>query len=436
MNRSKLLPVLLFLLLLLILLCAWCHTETLVQNKLKSSNSTIASTLKSSDSKTIHFNLSKEKESFELTGSFSSQEEVEKILISLGLKHLKNSSTIDNNLSQNDAVITLTESLIPIFYDKYEKGSIEYTNGKLKVEGTVANNADKNAIDTLLANSTIPSVNNTLIVEPQPTAEELAAIEEAKAEALRLANEKEAQEEAKAKEEKLRLANEKAAAEAREKEEALRLANEKAAQEEAREKEEALRLENEKIAEAQEKALLEEQEAAEAREKAAEARATEEALRLANEKAAEESRQKELAKAQKEAQAVQEAEAQAQEKAKKIEAAIQKIIDFENINFELNQARLTPKSLNTLKQIATVLQENPNVRVKIAGHTDDLGDDTHNLNLSQQRVNRVKAKLIEMEIEQERIEAIGYGETQPLVANDSEENRQKNRRVEFKILGE
>lgn len=316
MNRKKLLPILLFLLLLLILLCLWCHTETVVKNQIKSSHTTITAPLKSTNSKTINFNLSKDKNSFELQGNFSNQEELEKILIDLGANQLKNSSNIDETLTQNSKVIALTQSLIPIFSEKYDKGSITYENEKLIVEGSVTNRADKDAISTLLANSTILSVNNTIVVTPQPTAEELAAIE--------------TQKEAK---------------------------------------------------EARKNAIIE-------------------------------------------------------EKAKKIEAKIQKIIAFEDINFELNKARLTEKSIKTISHIATLLKENPEVRVKIGGHTDDLGDDTHNLNLSQQRVDAVKNSLISMDISEHRIDAIGYGETQPLVSNDTEENRRKNRRVEFKIVGE
>lgn len=124
------------------------------------------------------------------------------------------------------------------------------------------------------------------------------------------------------------------------------------------------------------------------------------------------------------------------QKAKKIEAKIRKIISFEDINFELNNATLTEKSIKTISQIATVLKENPNVHVEISGHTDNSGEEAHNLKLSQARVDTVKNNLVNMQVSPDRIKAVGYGETKPLVSNDTEENRRINRRVEFKILGE
>lgn len=124
------------------------------------------------------------------------------------------------------------------------------------------------------------------------------------------------------------------------------------------------------------------------------------------------------------------------EEVKQIEAEIQKVIDFENINFQFDQADLTIKSLTTIQKIADILKANPNVKVEIGGHTDSTGDDNHNLKLSQKRVDQVKAELSKLGIEADRMTSIGYGETRPLVPNDSKENREKNRRVEFNIIGE
>jgi outer membrane protein OmpA-like peptidoglycan-associated protein len=124
------------------------------------------------------------------------------------------------------------------------------------------------------------------------------------------------------------------------------------------------------------------------------------------------------------------------EEAKAVEIEIKKILTLENINFELNKAALTQKSSDTLNHIAKVLKAHPALHVEIAGHTDSDGDDAYNLTLSQNRVNSVKVKLMEMEIEAARLKAIGYGETKPLVSNDTKENKRLNRRVEFIIIGE
>jgi len=190
----------------------------------------------------------------------------------------------------------------------------------------------------------------------------------------------------------------------------------------------------ERLAEAEEEAKRVQQEREQKRlaeEEAKKAELAREHKRLAEEKA-----QKELAlKLQAEEEALR-LKAIQEEKAKVIETKIKKVIDFEHINFELNKAVLTTQSYEALKKIALILQENPNVNIEIGGHTDDSGDDAHNLTLSQNRVDTVKKALINLGSEEERLKAVGYGETKPLVSNDTQENRRKNRRVEFKVLGE
>ncbi len=119
-----------------------------------------------------------------------------------------------------------------------------------------------------------------------------------------------------------------------------------------------------------------------------------------------------------------------------IETEINKAMTFGNINFENNQVNLTTNSLDTLVKIATILKEHSNVTIEIGGHTDNVGSANYNLKLSQKRVDNVKSVLIKQGIEQNRITSIGYGETRPLVPNESKANREKNRRVEFKIIGE
>jgi len=124
------------------------------------------------------------------------------------------------------------------------------------------------------------------------------------------------------------------------------------------------------------------------------------------------------------------------QEAQAVQADMAKVLSFENIRFETNRADIVPESLVSVEKIAKILSENPNVKVEIGGHTDDLGNDNYNKNLSQQRVDAVKAKLKELGIASERVSAVGYGETKPLVQNSSDDNRKQNRRVEFKIVGE
>ncbi len=79
----------------------------------------------------------------------------------------------------------------------------------------------------------------------------------------------------------------------------------------------------------------------------------------------------------------------------------------------------------------TLLLQNPDLKVKIQGHTDNLGEAEYNLTLSEKRANTVFQYLQLFGITTERLQAKGYGETQPVSSNDTEEGRAKNRRVEL-----
>lgn len=102
------------------------------------------------------------------------------------------------------------------------------------------------------------------------------------------------------------------------------------------------------------------------------------------------------------------------------------------ITFDVNKADIKPESRGTLNDIATVLKENPAVRVKIIGHTDSDGDDALNLDLSRRRAESVKNELAsKFGIDATRIEADGAGESKPVAPNDTPVNKAMNRRVEF-----
>jgi OOP family OmpA-OmpF porin len=108
-----------------------------------------------------------------------------------------------------------------------------------------------------------------------------------------------------------------------------------------------------------------------------------------------------------------------------------KLISY-GIYFDVNKDIVKPESYGTLKGIADVLTENPDVKVKIVGHTDSDGADAANLDLSKRRGNAVKAELVKsFGIDASRLEADGMGETQPVAPNDSPSNKALNRRVEL-----
>ncbi len=102
------------------------------------------------------------------------------------------------------------------------------------------------------------------------------------------------------------------------------------------------------------------------------------------------------------------------------------------ILFDVNSDRIRGESYGTLKEIASVLNENPGLKVKIIGHTDSDGDATANLDLSKRRAAAVKSTLAaEFGIDAARMATDGLGETQPADTNDTAAGKANNRRVEF-----
>ncbi len=104
-----------------------------------------------------------------------------------------------------------------------------------------------------------------------------------------------------------------------------------------------------------------------------------------------------------------------------------------DILYATNSAELTARTKFILTGFIRFLEENPTIKVAIQGHTDDLGDDAANLQLSEKRAKGVAAYLESKGIAADRLVSKGFGETKPKVSNDSEENRAKNRRTDFVI---
>ncbi len=120
--------------------------------------------------------------------------------------------------------------------------------------------------------------------------------------------------------------------------------------------------------------------------------------------------------------------------AKACEDSIGAILSTGKINFEVSQAVITQDSFEVLAKIAAALNGCPAAKMEIGGHTDTDGDDASNQALSEARANAVRDMLMKAGVNGVNISAKGYGEAKPLAANDTDENKAKNRRIEFRLV--
>jgi outer membrane protein OmpA-like peptidoglycan-associated protein len=109
-------------------------------------------------------------------------------------------------------------------------------------------------------------------------------------------------------------------------------------------------------------------------------------------------------------------------------------VDLYGIYFDTDKAVLKPESEGTLQQVLSLLKDAPDLRIAIAGHTDSQSTDTYNLDLSKRRALAVVKWLTDKGIAASRLEAQGFGESQPVADNDSAAGRALNRRVEIRDL--
>lgn len=119
-----------------------------------------------------------------------------------------------------------------------------------------------------------------------------------------------------------------------------------------------------------------------------------------------------------------------------IQQMLNQILSEKKISFERRSSTVTQDSQLTLDKIAKILNENMNIRVEIAGHTDSRGEDALNKKISQDRANSVKDVLVSLGVDKDRLIAIGYGEEFPIAQDDENGLSEINRRVEFNIIGE
>lgn len=109
-------------------------------------------------------------------------------------------------------------------------------------------------------------------------------------------------------------------------------------------------------------------------------------------------------------------------------------VELKDILFATNSADFDAGSMLVLKEFAAFLQKNPSVVIAIQGHTDNVGGEAFNLELSERRANAVENYLIERGISPTRMSSKGFGLSRPVMTNDTEEGRSRNRRTEFVIV--
>ena len=107
---------------------------------------------------------------------------------------------------------------------------------------------------------------------------------------------------------------------------------------------------------------------------------------------------------------------------------------MKNIFFDYDKATLRPESYAELDRVVNILNKQPKLKIEISGHTDNKGALEYNKQLSKSRAKTVVDYLIEKGISNDRLTFEGYAFEKPIATNDTDEGRQLNRRVEFKVL--
>ncbi len=111
-----------------------------------------------------------------------------------------------------------------------------------------------------------------------------------------------------------------------------------------------------------------------------------------------------------------------------------KLYTLDNVHFDFGKATLRPDSFTELNELVDYLKNKPQIKIEIAGHTDNIGKDADNLKLSTDRANAIRKYLLSKGIEPVRVTAKGYGASEPVADNETDEGRQLNRRTEVRVL--
>jgi outer membrane protein OmpA-like peptidoglycan-associated protein len=111
-----------------------------------------------------------------------------------------------------------------------------------------------------------------------------------------------------------------------------------------------------------------------------------------------------------------------------------KITFDSGILFDVDKATLKPQSMDNLRKLAQILNKYEDTNILLEGHTDNSGSDEHNLQLSRLRAQSVSNYLASIQVDPSRFTVMGYGEAQPIAANETVDGRQANRRVDLAVM--
>ena len=119
----------------------------------------------------------------------------------------------------------------------------------------------------------------------------------------------------------------------------------------------------------------------------------------------------------------------------RVEVKKDRIVINEKIQFAIDKAEILPVSHSLLNEVVAAIQSHPEIKkVDINGHTDDDGDEKYNQGLSERRAKAVRDYLVQQGVDAGRLNAKGFGESQPIADNGTSQGREQNRRVEFLIV--
>ena len=111
-------------------------------------------------------------------------------------------------------------------------------------------------------------------------------------------------------------------------------------------------------------------------------------------------------------------------------------IVLRGVNFDFDKATIRRDAVTILDEVVVILRDEPAIDVSVDGHTDAIGSDAYNQRLSERRAQAVRDYLVRKGISPSRLRTRGFGESEPVASNDTEEGRAQNRRTELNVIGE